>query len=231
LAFGSHNSPFAHWAELTAGVAIVTVAIDAAATMTTSARRPTNFLNAGLPSWRIPHRTEPGRTGQDRPVRLSRHRSSATTVNSVTTPTAYPTDEADIRRRIDQLAGAIRATDLEAVMSAYTTDVVSFDIEPPLQHVGAQAKRKNWERVFTVYEHPLGYEIRDLTITVGDDVAFAHSLNRLSGTLKSGTTTTGFWIRASMCFVKVNGDWFVSHDHASAPLDVTTGAALLNLEP
>jgi ketosteroid isomerase-like protein len=152
-------------------------------------------------------------------------------VNSVTTASEDPTDEADIRRRIDKLAGAIRALGLEAVMSIYTTDVVSFDIEPPLQHVGAEAKRRNWERVFAVYEHPLGYEIRDLTITVGDDVAFAHSLNRLSGTLKNGTTTTGFWIRATTCFRKVNSHWFIAHDQASVPLDLTTGGALLNLQP
>lgn len=116
-------------------------------------------------------------------------------------------------------------------MSIYTTDVVSFDIEPPLQHLGAEAKRKNWERVFGVYERPLGYEIRDLTITVREDVAFAHSLNRLSGTTKSGTTTAGFWVRATMCFRKVNRHWLVAHDHASVPLDPTTGTALLNLEP
>ncbi len=152
-------------------------------------------------------------------------------MNPVTTATEHPNDEADIRQRTDELAGAIRAADLDAVMSIYAPDVVSFDIEPPLQHVGAEAKRKNWERVFAAYEHPLGYEIRDLTITVGDDVAFAHSLNRLSGTLKSGTTTTGFWVRATTCFRKVNGNWFIAHDQVSVPLDVTTGGALLNLEP
>jgi ketosteroid isomerase-like protein len=56
----------------------------------------------------------------------------------VTTSTQHPTDKTDIRQRIDQLAGAIRAADLEAVMSIYTTDVVSFDIEPPLQQVGSR---------------------------------------------------------------------------------------------
>lgn len=116
-------------------------------------------------------------------------------------------------------------------MSIYTPDVVSFDIEPPLQHVGAEAKRKNWQRVFAAYERPLGYEIRDLTITAGEDVAFAHSLNRLSGTSKSGTTTAGFWVRVTTCFLKVNGLWFIAHDQVSAPLEVTTGGALLNLEP
>src|SRR5262249_22126094 len=35
---------------------------------------------------------------------------------------------------------------------------------------------------FAMYERPLGYEIRDLTITLRDDVAFGHSLNPISGT-------------------------------------------------
>jgi ketosteroid isomerase-like protein len=84
-------------------------------------------------------------------------------------------DEADIRQRIDKWAEAIRAMDLEGVMSIYARDIVSFDIEPPLQHVGAEAKKKNWAKTFAMYERPRGYEIRDLTITVGDDVAFGHS--------------------------------------------------------
>ncbi|OBI17722.1 DUF4440 domain-containing protein [Mycobacterium sp. E2327] len=140
-------------------------------------------------------------------------------------------DEADIRQRTDQLAAAIRAADLEVVMSIYAPDVVSFDIEPPLRHIGTEAKRRNWERVFAAYEHPLGYEIRDLTVAVSGEVAFAYSLNRLSGTLKSGPTTAGFWVRATTCFRKLDGRWFIAHDHVSAPLDVPTGAGLLNLQP
>jgi ketosteroid isomerase-like protein len=71
--------------------------------------------------------------------------------------------------------------DLEGVKSVYAPDIV-----PSLQHVGAEAKRKNWVDVSTVYQRPFGYEIHDITITVGDDVAFGHSLNRISGTLKNG---------------------------------------------
>ena len=83
--------------------------------------------------------------------------------------------------------------DLEGVKPIYAPEIVSFDIVPPLQHVGAAAKWKNWADVFTAYHRPLGYEIRGLTITVGDDVAFGHSLNRISGTLQNGTTAiTGF---------------------------------------
>lgn len=149
----------------------------------------------------------------------------------MTTESDPATNEAEIRRLIDELASALRAHDLDAAMSVYATDVVSFDIEPPLQHVGGQAKRKNWERVFAAYECPLNYEIRELAVTVGEDVAFAHSLNRLSGTLRNGTATTGIWVRATMCFRKLNGRWAVAHDQVSVPLDMATGAALVNLEP
>ncbi len=152
-------------------------------------------------------------------------------MNCVTTKTGHHTDEADVRRRIDELASALRTHDLDKVISIYTPDVVSFDIEPPLQHVGVEAKRKNWERVFAAYQCPLDYDVRELAITVGNDVAFAHSLNRLSGTLRNGVATTGFWVRATMCFRKLNGRWAIAHDQVSVPLDMATGAALVNLEP
>src|SRR5215211_2865230 len=144
--------------------------------------------------------------------------------------TQRATDEADIRQRIDKLAEAIRAMNLEGVMSIYAPDIVSFDIVPPLQHVGAEAKRKNWVDAFAMYQHPLGYEIRDLTITVGDDVAFGHSLNRISGTLKNGTRS-GFWVRWTPCFRKIHGNWLIVHHQASVPFDVESGRAALNLEP
>jgi len=144
--------------------------------------------------------------------------------------TQHAMDEADIRQRIDKLAEAIRAMDLERVMSIYAPDIVSFDIVPPLQHVAAEAKRKNWVDAFAIYQRPLGYEIRDLTITVGDDVAFGHSLNRISGTLKNGNRTD-FWLRSTTCFRKINGNWLIVHDQVSVPLDLESGRALLNLEP
>jgi uncharacterized protein (TIGR02246 family) len=144
--------------------------------------------------------------------------------------TQRATDEAYIRERIDKLAEAIRAMNLEDVMSIYAPDIVSFDIVPPLQHVGAEAKRKSWVDAFAMYQRPLGYEIRDLTITVGDDVAFGHSLNRISGTLKNGKRTD-FWLRATTCFRKIDGNWLIVHDQVSVPLDLESSRALLNLRP
>jgi hypothetical protein len=50
LPVGSHHSPSAQSAELTAGVAIVTAAIEANAIMTTATRWRKHVLTAGLPS-------------------------------------------------------------------------------------------------------------------------------------------------------------------------------------
>jgi hypothetical protein len=82
------------------------------------------------------------------------------------------TDEANIRQRINRWVEALCTMDLEGVMSLYAPDIVSFDLVPPLRHVGAKAKEKNWANAFAMFQRPLDYEIRDLTLTLGDDVAF-----------------------------------------------------------
>jgi ketosteroid isomerase-like protein len=142
----------------------------------------------------------------------------------------HTSDEAAIRQRIDQWAEAVRTLDLDGAMSIYAPDFVSFDVEPPLQHVGAGAKRKNWADASAMYQRPRGYDMRDLTITAGDDVAFAHSLNHDSGTIKDGKTVD-FWVRWTACLRKIDGNWLIVHDHVSAPLDRKSGRALLDLQP
>ncbi len=82
-------------------------------------------------------------------------------------------DEAQIKQQVARIAEGIRAKDLEGLRPIYVTDIVSFDVEPPLQHVGVEAKLKNWANVFAVYREP-DYEVRGLGVAVGDDVA-AHS--------------------------------------------------------
>ena len=144
--------------------------------------------------------------------------------------TQRATDEAEIRQRIDKLVEAIRGADLEGVKAIYAPDIVSFDVVPPLRHVGAEAQWKNWADVFAAYQRPIGYEVRDLTITVGDDVAFGHSLNRISGTLKNGKRS-GYWVRWTPCFRKVDGNWLIVHHQASVPFDPESGRAALNLDP
>jgi len=129
--------------------------------------------------------------------------------------TSKVSDEAQIRERIDTWAKALRAKDVDGVMSHYTPDILTFDLAPPLQHSG-QAYRQGFEEWFRTFRGPIGIEIRDLDITVGGDVAFSHSLNRISGARTSGENTN-VWVRATVCFRKTNGKWMATHEHVSVP--------------
>ena len=139
-------------------------------------------------------------------------------------------DEAEIRRQIDGIVDGIGAKDLDALRRIYAPDVVSFDVEPPLQHVGIEAKMANWARAFAFFEQ-VSYEVRDLALTVGDEVAFGHCFGRLSGTLGNGAATPGMWVRGTFCFTKTDGAWLVAHDQASVPFDIATGKGVTDLEP
>ena len=145
-------------------------------------------------------------------------------------PSPREVAEAQIRQQINKIAEGIRAQDLEGLERLYTADVVSFDVEPPLQHVGVAAKMKNWSNVFTFFQDAT-YEVRDLDLTVGDDVAFGHCFGRLSGTLRNGTATSGMWVRATFCFQQVDGNWLIAHDQASVPFDAASGQGVADLEP
>ena len=138
-------------------------------------------------------------------------------------------NEAMIRELIDALVAAIRAKNMDGIMSSYATDLVAFDIIPPLQFVGVSAYRKPWQEVLERFQ-TLDYEVRDLSITAGDDVGFSHSLNRIRGTMTNGQKTD-LWLRLTACYRKIDGRWRIAHLQASVPADLATGKAALDLKP
>ena len=120
-----------------------------------------------------------------------------------------------IRQRLQDWARAVSAKDINGVMSLYSRDIVSFDVNPPLRYAGAQTKRQAWLKVF---------------ITTDGDLAFVHSLSHVRGTLANGHTTD-LWVRWTACFRRISGVWLIVHDHVSVPADVAHGKAVLDLTP
>ena len=139
-------------------------------------------------------------------------------------------DEAAIRELIDGFVKAIRAKDINGVMSVFAPEVISFDLGPPLQHGGGDTFTKRWQELFESYQSPIDYEVRDLSITANDDVAFSHSLNRISGTMKNGQQTD-HWLRWTACYRKTNDKWLIVHEQVSVPIDLGNGKAMLDLKP
>jgi uncharacterized protein (TIGR02246 family) len=135
-----------------------------------------------------------------------------------------------IRQRIDEVVAALRARDIDRVMSFYAPDLVSFDLTPPLRYAGADNKRRAWKEVFAAYPERFDYEVRDLSVTAQGDLAFVHSVNHVSGTLASGHTTD-LWLRWTACLRRIDGVWLVVHDHVSVPADLADGRAAVDLRP
>ena len=138
--------------------------------------------------------------------------------------------ESEIHALMDNLANAIRAKDLDALMMHYAPDVLTFDLLPPLQYQGADAVRKRASQWFSSFQGPIGLEILNLIITAGDDVAFCSSLNGSTGTNKDNAKVEMWW-RATNGFCKVDGKWLVTHGHSSEPFDTASGKALVDLKP
>jgi PhnB protein len=141
-------------------------------------------------------------------------------------------DETQVRSVADDLANAVRNKDADTVVSMYTGDNVMFALAPPLQVASDEASGKaglvEW---FASWDGDLGYETRDLHVTTGEDVAFCHSLNRLTGTKTDGEKVD-LWHRNTLCLRKVNGNWKIAHQHQSVPFYMDGGAkAAVDLKP
>jgi SnoaL-like domain len=69
----------------------------------------------------------------------------------VTPGNSKPDNEAQVRAVIDGWAKAIGAKDIDAVMSHYAADIVTFDLAPPLQTTGPEALKKSLEAWFPTF--------------------------------------------------------------------------------
>lgn len=148
----------------------------------------------------------------------------------MTTENSKSTDEAQIRGLIEDRINAVRTKDINGLMFNHTPDVLSFDVINPLRYTGSDTVRKRAQEWFSLYQGPIGYEIRDLSITTGDDVAFCHYLYQVSGTKTDGGKVD-MWVRATVCYRKIEGTWMVTHEHGSVPFDPESGRASLDLKP
>jgi uncharacterized protein (TIGR02246 family) len=131
------------------------------------------------------------------------------------TTTTQTRDDVQVRELIDASAQALRAKDIDALMSHYAPDMVTFDLMP-LQLQGRDAYRKNFERWFASVQGSIDYEIRDMRLTMRDDVAFCHCVGHVRSTRTTGMKND-YWVRVTMGLQKMNGQWLVTHEHVSVP--------------
>jgi len=137
--------------------------------------------------------------------------------------------EVQVRSVIDAWAQAMRVKDAAGVVAHQTQDFVQFDLAPPLRVVGADPR--GLEAWFATWRGQIGYKIRDLHVTVGDDVAFCHGLVHLTGNRTDGSESN-VWFRNTLCLRKAGDVWKNAHGHESVPMYMDGGfKAAIDLEP
>ena len=79
----------------------------------------------------------------------------------MTIESSRATDEALIRGLIEERVEAVRAKDIDSLMSNHAPDVLMFDALNPLRYTGSDAVRERAGQRFSWYQGTIGYEVRD----------------------------------------------------------------------
>ncbi len=138
--------------------------------------------------------------------------------------------QSELTALFDDQVKAICTKDIDRLMSLYSPDILYFDVVPPLRYSGTAALRGRFLQWFDAYKGSTKVETRDVNISASGDIAVAHWLSRVSGTLKNGHEA-GFWVRVTSCCQRSNDRWLVTHEHVSLPVDVMSGKAGTDLVP
>src|SRR4030095_10214739 len=128
----------------------------------------------------------------------------------------YTTDEAAIRDLVENWARAVRAKNLEGLLPHQSPDMLMFDVPPPEQSKGIEAYKKTWDLFFAWAQDSGVFDIREMNVTAGSDVAFVTALMRCAETEANGDKVE-LKFRLTMGLRKIGGQWTVIHEHHSIP--------------
>jgi PhnB protein len=121
--------------------------------------------------------------------------------------------EKAIKQAIEDRNRALHDKDVAGVMASGAPGFVSYNLAPPLKNASGKAGLQAW---FDTWDGPISHRTRDLKITAGDAVAFAHSLVHLTGRKTDGEQID-VWFRQTIGLKVFRGAWKIVHEHDSVP--------------
>jgi uncharacterized protein (TIGR02246 family) len=128
------------------------------------------------------------------------------------------TEERRIKALLEAWADAVRRHDIPAILAHHDPDIVMFDLPPPLQCKGIEPYKETWDLMFRCHKPGAAFDIDELTVTAGQDVAFAVAIMRCGPDSSSNPADKdGFQFRLTVGLRKVDGDWRIAHEHHSIP--------------
>ena len=123
--------------------------------------------------------------------------------------------EREIRDLVRRWATAVHTGDMEGVLDGHAPDIVMFDVPPPYDGVrGIDAYRETWPGFFRWQAQGACFEIAELEVTAGKDVAYAYALLRC-GTPEQLAERPDQRLRLTLGLRRDDGRWTVAHEHHS----------------
>lgn len=124
------------------------------------------------------------------------------------------TDTEQIRDLVERWVAAVHAGDLEQVLAGHADDIVMYDVPPPHEGVrGLAAYRETWPPFVAWQRSGAVFELAELEVTAGADVAFARALLRCGKAPEPSATEPR--LRLTLGLERRDGRWTVTHEHHS----------------
>jgi uncharacterized protein (TIGR02246 family) len=142
--------------------------------------------------------------------------STTPTSTTPSTPSRGRTQaEAEILRLVEAWARAAHEGDIAGVLADHSDDIVMFDVPPPEDGArGLDAYRATWPPFFEWQRTGALFDLVEVDVTAGDDVAFVWALLRC-GTEADLTAAPDRRLRLTLGLRREGGRWVVAHEHHS----------------
>jgi uncharacterized protein (TIGR02246 family) len=125
-------------------------------------------------------------------------------------------NESAIRAIIENWAQAVRERNMDGILAYHTADIVMYDVPQPFESRGIEAYKKTWEIFYGWAKDSRVFDITELNIVAGEDVAFAYASMKCSGYDDAGKLEP-LKFRLTTGLIKVDGQWMIKHEHHSIP--------------
>jgi uncharacterized protein (TIGR02246 family) len=121
----------------------------------------------------------------------------------------------EIRTLVERWAAAVHSGDMDGVLADHADDIVMFDVPPPHDGVrGLDDYRAVWPAFFEWQAQGASFEIVDLDVTAGDDVAYVFALLRC-GKPEDLDEEPDKRLRLTLGLRRQDDRWVVAHEHHS----------------
>src|SRR5271170_732519 len=131
-------------------------------------------------------------------------------------PSGSENHTAAIRNVVESWAAAVRRKDYAGILQNHSSDFVMFDVPPPFQIRGIEAYKKSWDQFFSWSSDPIPFEIKEMSITTGSEVAFVVMTMRCAEPGPNGEQKS-LDFRLTIGLRKIDGRWTITHEHHSVP--------------